>query len=65
MGWGQSMGLQNPGMGMQNPGMGMQNPEMGYSMMPMYPMCGQYRMQLGMTGTGYGMNPGMQFQRPQ
>ena len=36
MGWGQSMGMQNPGMGMQNPGMGMQNPGMGYGMMPMY-----------------------------
>ena len=40
MGWGQSMGMQNPGMGMQNPGMGMQNPGMGYGMMPMYPMYG-------------------------
>ena len=50
MGWGQSMGMQNPGM--------------GYGMMPMYPMYGQYRMQPGMIGTGYGMNPGMQFQRP-
>ena len=29
-------------MGMQNPGMGMQNPGMGYSMMPMYPMYGQW-----------------------
>jgi len=59
MGWGQSMGMQNPGMGMQNPGM-------GYGMMPMYPMYGQYGMQPGMMGTGYGsMNPGMQFQKPQ
>ena len=59
MGWGQSMGMQNPGMGMQNPGM-------GYGMMPMYPMYGQYGMQPGMVGTGYGnMNPGMQFQKPQ
>ena len=57
MGWGQSMGMQNPGMGMQNPGMGMQNPGMGYGMMPMYPMYGQYGMQPGMIGTGYGMNP--------
>lgn len=48
MGWGQSMGMQNPGM--------------GYGMMPMH---GQYGMQPGMIGTGYGMNPGMQFQRPQ
>lgn len=56
MGWGQSMGMQNPGMGMQNPGM-------GYGMMPMYPMYGQYGMQPSM---GYGnMNPGMQFQKPQ
>ena len=38
---------------------------MGYSIMPMYPMYGQYGMQPGMIGTGYGMNPGMQFQRPQ
>lgn len=61
MGWGQSMGMQNPGMGM-----GMQNPGMGYGMMPMYPMYGQYGMQPNMMGTGYGnMNPGMQFQRPQ
>ena len=44
MGWGKSMGMQNPGM---------------------YPMYGQYGMQPGMIGTGYGMNPGMQFQRPQ
>ena len=58
MGWGQSMGMQNPGMGMQNPGM-------GYSMMPMCPMYGQYGMHPGMIGTGYGMIPGMQFQRPQ
>ena len=70
MGWGQSMpnpsmGMQNPGMGMQNSGMGMQNPGMGYGMMPMYPMYGQYGMQPGMMGTGYGMNPGMQFQKPQ
>ena len=65
MGWGQSMRMQNPGMGMQNPGMGMQNPGMGYGMMPMYPMYGQYGMQPGMIGTGYGMNPGMQFQRLQ
>ena len=65
MGWGQSMGMQNPGMGMQNPGMGMQNPGMGYGMMPMYPMYGQYGMQPGMMGPGYGMNPGMQFQKPQ
>ena len=50
-------------MGMQNPGMGMRNPGMGYSMMPMYPMYGQCGMQSGMIGTGYGMNPGMQFQR--
>ena len=42
--------------------MGMQNPGMGYGMMPMYE---QYGMQPGMIGTGYGMNPGMQFQRPQ
>ena len=62
MGWGQSMGMQNPGMGMQNPGMGMQNHGMGYGMMPMYPMYRQYGMQPGMIGTGYGMNPGMQFQ---
>ena len=33
MGWGQSMGMQNPGMGKQNHGMGMQNPGMGYGMM--------------------------------
>ena len=58
MGWGQSMGMQNPGMGMQNHGM-------GYSIMPMCPMYGQYEMHPGMIGTGYGMNPGMQFQRPQ
>ena len=51
MGWRQSMGMQNPGM--------------GYGMMPMYPMYGQYEMQPGMIVTGYGMNPGMQFQRPQ
>ena len=51
MGWGQSMGMQNPGM--------------GYGMMPMYPMYGQYGMQPGMMNTGYGMNPGMQFQKPQ
>ena len=44
--------------------MGMQNPGMGYGMMPMYPMYGQYGMQPDMIGTGYGMNPGMQFQRP-
>ena len=50
MGWGQSMGLQNPGMGMQNLRMGMQNPGMGYGMMPMH---GQYGMQPGMIGTGY------------
>ena len=52
-------------MGMQNPRMGMQNPGMGYGMMPMYPMCGQYGMQPGMIVTGYRINPGMQFQRPQ
>ena len=34
MGWGQSMGMQNPGMGIRNP-------RMGYSMMPMCPMYGQ------------------------
>ena len=51
MGLGQSMGVQNPGM--------------GYGMMPMYPMYGQYGMQPGMIGTGYGINPGMQDQRPQ
>ena len=51
MGCGQSMGMQNPGM--------------GYSMMPMYPMYGQYGMHPGMIGTGCGLNPGMQFQRPQ
>ena len=65
MGWGQFMGMQNPGMGMQNSGMGMQDPRMRYSMLPMYPMYEQYEMQPGMIGTGYGMNPGMQFQRPQ
>ena len=65
MGWGQSMGMQNPGMGMQTPGVGMQNPGMGYGMMPMYPMYGQYGIQPGMLGTGYGMHPGLQFQRPQ
>ena len=58
MGCGQSIGMQNPGMGMQNPGM-------GYSMMPMYPMYGQYGMHPGMIGTGCGLNPRMQFQRPQ
>ena len=58
MGWGHSMGMQNPRMGMQNPGM-------GYSMMPMCPMYGQYGMHPGMIGTGYGMIPEMQFQRPQ
>ena len=42
--------------------MGMQNPGMRYGMMPMY---GQYGIQPGMIGTGYGMNPGMQFQTPQ
>ena len=51
MGWGQSMGMQNPGI--------------GYSMMPMCPMYGRYGMHPGMIGTRYGMNPGMQFQRPQ
>ena len=51
MGWGQSMGMQNLGM--------------GYSMMPVYPMYGQYGMQPGMIGPGYGINPGMQFHRPQ
>ena len=64
MGWGQSMGMQNSGMGMQTPGVGMQNPGMGYSMLPMYPMYGQYGIQSGMLGTGCGMNPGVQFQRP-
>ena len=48
VGWGQSMGMQNPGMGI--------------GMMPMY---GQYGMHPGTIGTGYGMNPGIQFQRPQ
>ena len=51
MGWGQFMGMQNP--------------RMGYGMMPMYPMYGQYGMQPGMIGTGYEMNPGMQFQKLQ
>ena len=58
MGWGQSMGMQNPGMGMQHP-------EMGYGMMPLYPMYEQYGMQPGMIGTGYEMTPRMQFQIPQ
>ena len=65
VGWGKSMGMQNPGMGMQNPGMGMHYPGMGYGMMPMYSMYGQYGMHPGTIGTGYGMNPRIQFQRPQ
>ena len=59
------MGMQNPGMGMHTPGVGMHNPGMGYGMLPMYPMYGQCGIHSGMLGTGYGMNPGVQFQRPQ